>query len=36
MAGMNNTGYVPNGGQTYYPPKDRPDVPTFPTPPASG
>ena len=30
MAGMNDTGYIPNGGQTYYPAKDRPDVPTVP------
>lgn len=30
MAGMNNTGYIPNGGQTYYPPRERPDVPTVP------
>lgn len=30
MAGMNHTGYFPNGGQTYYPPKERPYVPTVP------
>ena len=30
MNGMNNTGYIPNGGQTFYPPKYRPEVPTLP------
>lgn len=30
MSGMNETGYIPNGGQTYYPPIDKPDVPTVP------
>lgn len=30
MNGVNNSGYYPNGGQTYFPPIDRPDVPTVP------
>ena len=30
MNGMNNSGYYPNGGQAFYPPKDRPPVPSVP------
>lgn len=30
MTGMNNTGYIPNGGQTYYPPRNKPVIEPLP------